>query len=73
LGDFFWCAGPDYCRGKAEKISANTDPGYSKKSRKTASAQRNRRSDSHRNIVMQIKKAAKTSTFLCRFLQAEKQ
>jgi hypothetical protein len=51
-----------YCRGNGEKISANTDPGYSGRSRKTEHAQQNRLGVS-RCIVMRIKKAAKTITY----------
>ncbi len=63
------CLQRTYCRGNGEKISANTDPGHSERSRKTDSAQRNRPRDiyqSHlartaqarcasRRIVMQMK------------------
>ncbi|MOA17505.1 hypothetical protein D3C78_1377690 [compost metagenome] len=72
------CLQRTYCRGNGEKISANTDPGHSETSRKTQSAQRNRPGDSDRShlartaqarctsrsIVMQVKKASKTSTCL---------
>ncbi|VVN31293.1 hypothetical protein PS639_04809 [Pseudomonas fluorescens] len=66
-----------YCRGNGEKISANTDPGYSARSRKTERAQRNRPGDKvttrtslarrkrhvlHEASVAQMKKASKTLT-----------
>ncbi len=50
-----------HCRGNGEKISANTDPGYSERSRKTGHVQRNRLGAS-RCTIMQIKKAAKSIT-----------
>ena len=73
------CLQRTYCRGNGEKISANTDPGHSERSRKTQSAQRNRLGDrdhSHlartaqarcalRSIVMQVNEGIKDKHMSC--------